>query len=65
MPKIKTNKSLMKRLKIKRKKILRKSPNQAHFRSVKSGQEKREGKGMKRLSGSLLKKVKGKVKFTK
>jgi ribosomal protein L35 len=58
MPKLKTRKSLVKRLKYKNGKIKRSAPNKSHFRSVKRGEERRANRRDQTMSREITKKVK-------
>jgi ribosomal protein L35 len=50
MPKLKTHKALVKRIKVsKRKKVIRRSTGQNHYNSKESGKEGRKKKGDVRL----------------
>lgn len=60
MPKLKTRKSFVKRFKVSkgdRPKILKKAPNQAKFRSVKSGRDRQEARKMVSIPKEHYKKV--------
>ena len=60
----KTRKSIKKRFKItKNGKVLRRKPGQTHYRSNKSGEEKRKGRQWVEVKGAEAKKIKKALKY--
>lgn len=54
MPKLKTNKSALKRFKITKKKVLHRHPHQNHFNAKQSGQKTRQKRGYEVLPSTKI-----------